>query len=242
MLDALSKITDNIGSGDPYEIYAAVLGGSIFEESHAEKLRKAFRSFMTPGQCLEFLAQTKSTLKSTYLRPSGQRLTTNMENSERSRKRQKLDFEFSACSSAMAVRFAFVSNVLAIVWPSLPIHSLTDKSRSGVLDEIQDVDTSVITPLLSARLKRDHSEEDSAFRSWSQDIITCSALRLQYALSLCTSFNFHPMYSSKTESRMLRLLEPSGVLPELKIEIVTHAFFLRKNVLTGVVSRPGRSL
>jgi hypothetical protein len=63
ILDALEQTTDSIDPSDPYNTYAAALGGPIFEDSHVEKIRKALRGFVTPGQCLGFLAQMKDALE-----------------------------------------------------------------------------------------------------------------------------------------------------------------------------------
>lgn len=229
ILDALEQTTDSVDSDDPYNTYAVALGGPIFEESHVEKIRKALRAFVTPGQCLGFLAQTKNALErvnSGYFR---QKSIADAENSKPSRKRRKLDSESTMCSPVRAINFAFVCSTTAIVWPSLPIHSLTDESRSEAVNQIQGVNTNVIAPLISMGLKRERDEEGrSPSRPWSRDIITSSALRLQYTLSTCTAFGFQPAHDIKTESRMLRLLESSDVLPELKIEIVNLTFLLKK--------------
>jgi hypothetical protein len=238
VLDTLEKTTDRTDSSNPYDTYAAVLGGPIFEEFHVEKLKKALRGFVTPGQCLGFLAQTRSALEKVYSGPSGQQSTPRAEGSERSRKRQKLDLDPSTRPPSEAIRFAFVCKVIAIVWPSLPFHSLTDEFRLEAVNEIQGVGTSVIAPLLSAELKRKRDVEwGSASRLWSRDVITSSALGLQYALSVCTPLNFRPVHDIKMESRMLRLLESPDVLQELKIEIVNRTLLLGKHTLTDLHSR-----
>ena len=222
ILDALEHAADDIDSCGPYDTYETVLGGPIFDDSHVEKLRKALRSFVTPGQCLGFLAQTKKTLERVCSQPF-RRQDILGGRSGRSHKRRKLDPEPTACSSVQAVNLAFTCGVIAVVWSSLPIHSLTDESRLEVLNEIQGVNTSIIDPLLSAGVERERDEEGrSASRSWPRDIITASILRLQYALSACTPLDFHPAHDAKTESRMFRLLKVSDVLPELKIEIVNY--------------------
>ena len=228
ILDALEQTTDSIDPSDPYNTYAAALGGPIFEDSHVEKIRKALQAFVTPGQCLGFLAQTKNALERVNSEHSKQQNISDTEGSKRSRKRRKLD-PSTTYSPIKATNFAFVCSAIAIIWPSLPIHSLADESRSEAVNQIRGTDANVITPLLSMGLKRERNEEGgSPSRSWSRDIITSSALRLQYALSTCTAFGFQPAHDIKTESRMLRLLESSDVLPELKIEIVNRTFFLRK--------------
>jgi hypothetical protein len=241
ILDALGQTSDSISSSDPYDTYTAVLEGPMFEDSRAQKLRKTLRGFVTPGQCLGFLAQTRSTLGRAYSGISGQQSSPGAEKSARSRKRREPDLESSICSPAKAINFAFVCSVIAIVWPSLPLHSLVDESRLEALNEIKDVDKDIIVPILSTGLKRKRNEEGSASRSWSWDVITSSALRLRYALSVCTSLNFQPIHDTKTESRMLRLLESSDVLPELKLEIVKHPFLLVKHALTAFTSRAGHS-
>ena len=224
VLDALEQTANSTDSSNPHSTYEIVLGGPMFEDSHAEKLRKAVRGFVTPGQCLGFLTQTKGVLERVYFEHFRQDIP-DTESSKPSRKRRKLDSEPTTCSPVQAVNFAFVCNVIAIIWPSLPVHSLTDEPRSEALNEIKGVNTNVITPLLSVGLKREHSEEGDDSRSWSRDIITSSALRLRYDLSICTPLNFRPAHDTKMESRMLRLLK-SDVLPELKIEIVNHVIFL----------------
>lgn len=225
ILDALGETTDGVGSSDPYDAYAAVIGGPIFEEPHVEKLRKALRGFVTPGQCLGFLVQMKRRLEQVCSGPPGEQFTPGAENSEHRRKRRRLNLEPSACSPAEAMNFAFVCGVMTIVWTSLPFHSLVDESRLEAVNEIRDANTNLITPLLSLGLKRKRVEQGkSTSRSWSCDVITSSALRLQYALSVCTSLNCHPAHDAKVESRMLKLLESADVLPELKIEIVNQRF------------------
>ena len=196
----------------------------MFEGSHAEELRQALRSFVTPGQCLGFLAHTKGTLKQVCSDPSGEQYTPGEDNTEQSHKRRKLDPP--TFSPAKAVKFAFVCRMVAIIWTSLPFHLLVDESRLEAVNEIQDVNPSVIGPLLAVGLKRKRDEQGSTSQSWSRDVIVSSALRLEYVLSSCTSLNYHPARDPKTESRMLRLLELSDVLPELKIEIVNHCFSL----------------
>lgn len=225
ILDALEQTADSIDSRDPHNTYAAVLGGPIFEDSYVEKLKKALRGFVTPGQCLGFIAQTKNTLERVNSEPPSQQKIPDMESSKPSRKRRKLDPKSTICAPVKAINFAFVCNVVAIVWPSLPIHSLADEPRSEAVNEIQEVNANVIAPLLSAGPKRERDEEGgSASRSWSRDVTVSSALRLQYALSVCTPLSFQPARDTKAESKMLRLLESSDVLPELKIEIVSHPF------------------
>lgn len=227
ILDALGQVTDNMDSSSPYDTYEAILGGPIFEDSHVEKLTKALRGFVTPGQCLGLLKQTKGALERLYPDPSGQQGIPDMEKPRGSRKRRKLDPEPTTCPPAQAVGFALVCSIIAVVWPSLPIHSLTDESRSEGVNEIQGVGGSVLAPLLSAGVKRERGDEArSASRLWSRDIITSSALRLQYALSIYTPLGFKPTYDAKVEPRMLRLLKLSDVLPELKIEIVHRVVFL----------------
>jgi len=226
ILDALKRATDGVVSSDLPKTYATVLGGPIFEDSHVDKLRNALRVFITPGQCFGFLVQTKGMLeRAANSEPSSQQSIPDTESTKRPCKRRKLDFKHTV-SPAKAVDFVFVCSVITIVWPSLPIHSLADEPRSEAVTEIQGVNTNVITPLLTAGLKREHEEGGSAFRSWSWDVIMSSVLRLQYALSACTAFSIQPTHGAKAESRMFRFLELSDVLPELKIEIVNHAFFL----------------
>lgn len=233
ILDALSKTTGTINPSDPHDAYATVIGGPIFDESHAEKLIKAVRGFITPGQCLGFIIQTKNTLKQVCSELFGEQLVSGAEISERSLKRRKLDLAPSTCSPAKAVHFAFVCSIIVIVWTSLPFHSLIDESRFEAVNEIRDVNTNVITPLLSAGLKRNRDEQGrSISRSWSRDVVASSALRLQYALSICTALNYHPAHDTKMESRMFKLLDSSDVLPELKIEIVNRYFSLVEHVLT----------
>ena len=227
ILDCLGQTTDHINSSDPYGTYATIIGGPIFEESHTEKLRQALRGFVTPGQCLEFLVHTKGKLKQACSEPSGEQFIPGEDSSEQSRKRRRLDLDPSTCSPAGAINFSFVGGIVAIIWTSLPFHSLVDESRLEAANEIQDVNPSVIGPLLAVGLKRKRDEQGrSTSRSWSRDVIVSSALKLEYALSSSTSLNYHPTHDPKIESRMLRLLELSDVLPELKIEIVNHRFSL----------------
>ena len=241
VLDALEQTTDSIDSSDPYNTYAAVLGGPIFEESHVERIKKALRAFVTPGQCLGFLAQMKSALERINSEHSKQRSIPDTENSKRSRKRRKLDPESTMCSPVKAIHFSFLCSAIAILWPSLPIYSLADESRSEAVNQIQGVNANVITPLLSMGLRRECDEEGGSLsRSWSRDILTSSALRLRYALCTCTAFGFQPAHDIKTESRMLRLLESPDVLPELKTEIVNLTFFFEE-MLTDFFLRDGRS-
>ena len=223
VLDALERTTDVMDSSNLYDTYEAVLGGPIFDDPHLEKLGKALRGFVTPGQCLGFLTQTKETLERACSEALGQQDVPGAGITERSRKRRKLDPESTTRSRVQAVNFTFACNIIAVVWSSLPIHSLADESRSQVVNEIQGVNTSVIDPLLFAGVKRELGEEGgSGSRSWPQDIVTSSALRLKYALSVCTPLGFHPPHDAKTESRMFRLLRTPDTLPELKIEIVNH--------------------
>jgi len=223
VLDALEQATDITDSSNPYDTYEAVLGGPIFDDSHVEKLRKALRGFVTPGQCLGFLTQTKDALERARPEPFRGQDIPGAGSSECSRKRRKLDPKPTTCSPIRAINFAFACNIIVIVWSSLPIHSLADESRSGVLNEIQGVNTSVIDPLLTAGVKRERGEEGgSGPRSWPWDIITSSALRLQYALSVYTPLGFRPAHDAKTQSRMVKLLKAPDILPELKIEIVNH--------------------
>lgn len=225
ILDVLEQTADSPESGNPRNIYEVVLGGAIFEDSHVEKLRKAVRSFVTPGQCLGFIMQTKATLEQVHSEPFQQDIP-DIGNLKPPRKRRKLDLEPMKRPSALAVNFAFASSLIAVVWSSLPVHSLADDSRSEAMNEVQGVNESVIAPLLSAGFKRERDKEGgNASRSWSRDIVTSSALRLQYALSVCTPLSFRPAHDTKTQSRMLRLLKSSDVLPELKIEIVSRVIF-----------------
>ena len=239
IIDALEQSASGIDPVDPYEAYATVLGGPIFEVSHVEKLKESLQVFVTPGQCLGFLAQTKSTLGHMHSVPSEQRFTRGPESLKQSRKRRKPDLEPSIHSPARAINFAFMCSIVAIVWPSLPLHSLADEPRLEALNEIRGVNTGVITPLLAAGLKRTRDEEGgSTSWLWSRDIITSSALRLQYALTVCTLLNFRPAHGRKVESRMLRLLELPDVLPELKIEIVIVPSFCRDLYLPFSPSGP----
>ena len=236
-------MTDGTDSGDPHDTYEAVLGGPIFDDLHVEKLGKALRSFVTPGQCLGFLSQTKNALEHVCSELFGHQDIPGTGRSERSRKRRKLDPEPSACSPVQAINFAFACSIIAVVWSSLPIRSLTDESRLEAVSEIQGVNTSVIEPLLTAGVKWERSEEvGSASRSWSRDIVTSSALKLQYTLAVCTPLGFHPTHDAKVESRMFRLLKAPDVLPELKIEIVNTIVPLWKHLLTGLFPRAGHSL
>lgn len=239
ILDALEQTASSTDSSNPHNTYAAVLGGPVFKESHVEKLRKSLRAYVTPGQCLGFLSQTKSALEQANPIYSRQQDTPGAKASKRPRKRRKLDLESTVCSSITAINFAFVCSVIAIVWPSLPIHSLAEESRSEAVKEIRGVNTSVIGPLLSAGLKQEYDEEGGgASRAWPQDITTCSVLRLQYVLSTCPAFGFPSTYYTEMESRMLGLLEASGVLPELKMEIVNRTLF-RCKTLTDLYLRGG---
>jgi len=210
-------------TSNPYDTYETVLGGPVFDDSHVDKLGKALRGFVTPGQCLGFLAQTKNALERVCSEPFRQQDVPDAESSERSRKRRKLDPELTARSPVQAINFAFVCGIIAVVWPSLPIHSLADGSRSEAVNEIKGVSTNVIDPILSAGVKRERGGEGgSASRSWPRDVIVSAALRLQSTLFVCTPLGFHPAHNAKTESRMFRLLKAPEVLPELKVEIVNH--------------------
>ncbi|KAI9445447.1 Urb2/Npa2 family-domain-containing protein [Lactarius indigo] len=196
----------------------------ILTTSHLDKLSKAVRAFITPGQILDTAMRVLAALRDIWERFRDVESTIVREFHARKKRRTTGRSEKAKeDADANGVTFALAARIAATVLSSLPLHSATDAVQMEVQATVKgSLDGFVREAILMGANAT--VSGDTGGNIWAAQVVAAAALRLQYLLRLSAHACYAPDYQSDLEGLFPEVLAVENRLPEYSVEIFRHLF------------------
>ncbi|KAH9060868.1 Urb2/Npa2 family-domain-containing protein [Lactarius vividus] len=206
--------------------YDELAASPVLTASHLDKLSKAVRTFITPGQIFDTATQALFTLRDIW------KTVRDMENAStggrepHARKKRRTTGRSEKAkedADANAVTFAFAARIAATVLSSLPLHSATDAVQMEVQATVEgSLDGFVREAILMGASAA--VSGDTSGNIWAAQVVAAAALRLRYLLQSSVQACYTPDYQSDSEGLFAEVLAVENRLPEYSVEIFRHLF------------------
>lgn len=208
-----------------------MISGSILGLAHLDRLAKIIHNFVTPGQCLEVISVSAEILKETWVNFQEAHEKSKADLGDGARKRRKVDSAGAfidrppSQEEILAARFAFMCRLVAVIWPAVPVHLVSEDVRAKLREKVHSLRENVISPGIVKGTKNiGGKSERRGLDTWHWEAVVAAVLRLQYMLTSCKTLQVEVVRDEKAEARMLKALGSDEYLPDLKLEIVSCSF------------------
>ncbi|OCH96588.1 hypothetical protein OBBRIDRAFT_765485 [Obba rivulosa] len=221
LLDAFSVSHLQFVQEQPRAVYQLASSGPLLSATFLDRLAKAIHAYLTPGQLAEAADVTLDKLKSAYDQFMKAEAKVEADFGDGSRKKRKKDKResISAADQAdpewTAVSFALSSQIAVLCLTSLPLHTVFDDVRQGVLRAVHEVISPVVPAAVTSACRRDERR-----LMWAAQLVGTAALRVHYALVTARQMQFDSQLDENLTSAMLDAVKSEETLSELSLEML----------------------
>ncbi|KAH9005998.1 Urb2/Npa2 family-domain-containing protein [Lactarius hatsudake] len=206
--------------------YDELAASAVLTTSHLDKLSKAVRTFITPGQIFDTTTRVLFMLRDVWETVRDVENVTTVGRESHARKKRRTTGRSEKAkedADANGVTFALTARIAATVLSSLPLHSATDAVQMEVQATVKE---SLDGFLREAILMGANAaiSGDTGGNIWSAQVVAAAALRLRYLLQLSVHARYTLDYQSYSEGLFAEVLEVENRLPEYSVEIFRHLF------------------
>lgn len=230
----ISRLVDSCSLPSPYlsslsirMSYDGLVASPALTTNHLDRLSKAVRTFITPGQTLDTARRVIGMLRDIWERfhdvekasaadyERGARKKRRTSTSESTRKAREED------ADAAAVTFALATRIVAIVLVSLPLHTATEAEQAKVQAIItESFDTFVREAIIASRDAAISGSSDRRRDVWAAQVVGAAALRFLYTLHMSAPA-LHSGDKNGLGDLAAAVLKVDNSLPEYGVEIVS---------------------
>ncbi|KAI0271531.1 Urb2/Npa2 family-domain-containing protein [Gloeopeniophorella convolvens] len=194
---------------------------------HLDKLSKAVRSFITPGQTLETARKMTSVLQDLWeaFRHAESAAASDHGQGVRKKRRTSEGTEKAAGRDAHphAVTLALTARIVAVVLSSLPLHSVTEPVQADVRATVAEfMESFAHEAIVSSIDAVTAGVKDRRRDVWAAQVVAAVALRLRYILPGPLHLQLDPSGSNGLEELLSGLTTADDCLPEFRIEIFRY--------------------
>ncbi|KAH9075806.1 Urb2/Npa2 family-domain-containing protein [Lactarius deliciosus] len=206
--------------------YDELAASAVLTTNHLDKLSKAVRTFITPGQIFDTATRVLFMLRDIWETVRDVENVTTVGRESHARKKRRTTGRSEKAkedADANGVTFALAARIAATVLSSLPLHSATDAVQMEVQATVKE---SLDGFLREAILMGANAavSGDTSGNIWSAQVVAAAALRLRYLLQLSVHARYTLDYQSDSEGLFAEVLAVENRLPEYSVEIFRHLF------------------
>jgi hypothetical protein len=207
--------------------YDQLVASPILTTSHLDKLSKAVRTFITPGQTLDTATRVLVTLRDIWERVHDVENVSVVGREHHARKKRRTTGRSEKAKEdvdANGVTFVLAARIAATVLSSLPLHSATEAVQREVQATVKgSLDGFIREAILAGANATVSAGTDGRHNIWAAQVVAAAALRLQYLLQLSVHARYPLNYQSDSEGLFAEVLAVEDRLPEYSVEIVSRA-------------------
>ncbi|KAF8273762.1 Urb2/Npa2 family-domain-containing protein [Lactarius quietus] len=208
--------------------YDELAASPILTTRHLDKLSKAVRAFITPGQTLDMATRVLTMLQDIWerVRDGGNVSPVGRDHHVRKKRRTAGRSEkVKEDVDANVVTFALAARIAGIVLSSLPLHSATKAVQREVQATVKrSLDGFVLQAILTGANATISRSTDGRLDIWAPQVVAAAALRLRYLLHSSVHACYAPGNRSDSEGLLAQVLAVEGLLPEYSVEIFRDLF------------------
>ncbi|KAI0252608.1 hypothetical protein BJV78DRAFT_324558 [Lactifluus subvellereus] len=232
----ISRLVDSCALPSPYlsslsirTSYDGLVASPALTTSHLDRLSKAVRTFITPGQTLDTARRVIDMLRDIWERfhdvekasaadyERGARKKRRTSISESTRKAREED------ADAPAVSFVLATRIVAVVLSSLPLHTVTEAEQAKVQAIVTESFDGFVREAIRASTDAAISGSSDRRRDvWAAQVVGAAALRLLYTLQMSVPARHLPSDQNDLGDLAAAVLKVDGTLPEYGVEIFRY--------------------
>ena len=207
--------------------YDELVASPILTTSHLDKLSKAARTFITPGQTLDTATRVLASLRDIWEKVRDVESMSVVGREHHARKKRRTTGRSEKAKEdvdAYSVTFVLASRIAATVLSSLPLHSATETVQKEVQAALKgSLDGFVREAILAGANATVSGRTDGRHNIWAAQVVAAAALRFRYLLQLSVHARYPLDYQSDSEELFVEVLTAEDCLPEYRVEIVSQA-------------------
>lgn len=228
LVDSCTVPPSHISSFPVRMAYDELAASPVLTTSHLDKLSKAVRTFITPGQTLDMATRVLATLRDIWERVRNVDNVSAVGREHHARKKRRTNGRSEKAKEdvdANGVTFVFAARIAVTVLSSLPLHSATEAVQREVQAAVKGaLDGFVREAILTGANATVSGGTYGGPNIWAAQVVAAAALRLRYLLQLSVHARYTPDYQSDSEGLFSEVLAVEDRLPEYSIEIFRHLF------------------
>ena len=205
--------------------YDELAASPILTTSHLDKLSKAVRTYITPGQTLDTATRVLVMLRDIWKKVCGGEDVSAVGREHHARKKRRKTGHFEKAKEdvdAYGVTFMLAARIAATVLSSLPLRSTAETVQREVQATVKEsLDGFVREAILAGATATVSRGTDGRHNIWAAQVIAAAALRLRYLLRSSVHAWYTPDNQSDSEGLFAQVLAVEDRLPEYSVEIVS---------------------
>lgn len=205
--------------------YDELAASPILTTSHLDKLSKAVRTYITPGQTLDTAKRVLVILRDIRKKVrDGENVSAVSQEHHARKKRRKTGHVEKAKEDvdAYGVTFVLAARIAATVLSSLPLHSTAEAVQKEVQATVKEsLDSFIREATLAGATATVSRGTDGRHNIWAAQVVAAAALRLRYLLQSSVHAWYTTNNQSDSEGLFAQVLAVEDRLPEYSVEIVS---------------------
>jgi FlaG/FlaF family flagellin (archaellin) len=204
--------------------YDELAASPVLTTSHLDKLSKAVRAFITPGQTLDTATRVLVMLRDSWERVRGGENVSAVGREHHARKKRRKtgrSEKVKEVVDANAVTFVLTARIAATVLSSLPLHSTTEEIQREVQATVKGSLDGYVREAILVGATAVSRDTDGTHNVWAAQVVAAAALRLRYSLQSSVHAWHIPDNQSDSEGLFAQVLAVEDRLPEHSVEIVS---------------------
>jgi hypothetical protein len=206
--------------------YDKLAASPILTTSHLDKLSKAVRAFITPGQTLDTATRVLVKLRDIWERVRGGENVSAVGQGHHVRKKRRTSGRSEKekeVVNANGVTFALTARIAATVLSSLPLHSATEAVQREVQATVKgSLDGFVREAILTGANATISRSTEGGHNIWATQVVAAAALRLRYLLQTSVHACYASDNQSDSDELLAQALTAEDRLPEYSVEVVSR--------------------
>jgi hypothetical protein len=208
--------------------YDGLLASAVVTTGHIDRLSKAVRTFITPGQALDTARRVISMLQDIWEAFHDMERAAAADRQQGPRKKRRLSTSESPrnareqAADAAAVAFVLAARIVGIVLSSLPLHTVTEAEQMKVQASVTESLNGFVREAILAGTEAVISGSSDRRRDvWASQVVAAAALRFLYTLQMPAQARHFPGDQNELGDLVAAVLEVDDCLPEYRVEIVS---------------------
>ena len=206
--------------------YDKLAASPILTTSHLDKLSKAVRAYITPGQTLDTATRVLVKLRHIWETVRDGENVSAVGQRHHVRKKRRTSGrpeKVKEVVDANGVTFTLAARIAATVLSSLPLHSATEAVQREVQATVNgSLDGFVREAILMGANATVSQSTEGRYNIWATQVVAAAALRLRYLLQSSVHACYTPDNQSDSERLLAQVLAVEDRLPEYSVEIVSQ--------------------
>lgn len=209
--------------------YDELAASPVLTTSHLDKLSKAVRAFVTPGQTLDMATRVLVKLRDFWERVRDEENVSVVGrehhgeyHARKKRRKTGRSEQAKEVVDANGVTFVLAARIAGTVLSSLPLHSTAEEVQREVQATVKgSLDGYIRDAILMGATPAVSRDTDGTHNIWAAQVVAAAALRLRYSLQSSVHAWHTPDNQSDSEGLFSQVLALEDRLPEHSVEIVS---------------------